>query len=650
MVETAEIGAWNLGLSVKEHKRKERVLIDHDDVLKHQMKQILVETESEKEADQVVAVLDQLEDEYDEILCDPNFMKQKRLKERNKKFDQEVLSNFEKQAHAIEVRKRECRKTLVSLFHHLPEISRHLPELNKLSCLGMIQICSVTEDFEKLRDLDGEAVQLVQSRENEQKFVIKECGRHDKSEMIRLLAKTADTLSKLCHPSVLELKAVLRDETLDAWYLQFPFISGGSLQDWLNVAGYNNQDQRLMRKKRTILRKILLGLAYIHSKRIIHRDLKPQNIFLTSDGDPVIGDFDAAYDEQRGLKTLLTTRQKGGFTRVYCAPEIDSPTIPSSPALDMYSFGVVCYQMYTGILYEKYRGVELDKIPELLSPHLDVNYKEHKECLLHEHPKFRPSAQELLCSPFFSTEEEEEKSEQRRNSDILMMNLLYIKKKISDLRSKREEDVTADLRIKRNSDGTMDKDGVRALLATLNDVEWLGHWVVTFEGESGIDGGGLRKEFINGCFEALAFAPPDALFVCEGDDSDNYIVSAQANESNLETCGKLLTRALLYDDLIDSASKVGDIMWKFLLDPDCEVTMADFKTCQPLSSYLQLQRYRVFTDEDFAAHWLNFALLEGCESEAVTTRNRERFIKARMQSSLIDCRKSKWLVWRTSSE
>ena len=51
--------------------------------------------------------------------------------------------------------------------------------------------------------------------------------------------------------------------------------SGTNLREFINVR-FDEEEQKIQ-----ILRGILEGLAYIHSKKIIHRDLKPANIFLT---------------------------------------------------------------------------------------------------------------------------------------------------------------------------------------------------------------------------------------------------------------------------------------------------------------------------------------------------------------------------------
>jgi translation initiation factor 2-alpha kinase 4 len=64
--------------------------------------------------------------------------------------------------------------------------------------------------------------------------------------------------------------------------------SGINLREFINH-NFNDEEQKIQ-----LLRGILEGLAYIHSKHIIHRDLKPANIFLTDQNKVKIGDFGLA--------------------------------------------------------------------------------------------------------------------------------------------------------------------------------------------------------------------------------------------------------------------------------------------------------------------------------------------------------------------
>lgn len=116
-----------------------------------------------------------------------------------------------------------------------------------------------------------------------------------------------------------------------------------------------------------VLRQILFGLAYIHSQRIIHRDLKPANIFYGSGGDIKLGDFGLAKfissqgdnvtegtDNERsapsspqGPKASIPIDMTGVCgTSFYMSPEIEQGWANYDNKVDMYSLGVVAFELW----------------------------------------------------------------------------------------------------------------------------------------------------------------------------------------------------------------------------------------------------------------------------------------------------------------
>jgi serine/threonine protein kinase len=125
-------------------------------------------------------------------------------------------------------------------------------------------------------------------------------------------------------------------------YLTMAFIDGrplsraiaeGRLGDGRAVAG--------------LTRKIARGLQKAHEQGVIHRDLKPDNIMLDADGEPVVMDFGLARRVDEDVRLTAAGRILG--TPAYMSPEqIDGDPRKIGPATDVYSLGVVLYEMLTG--------------------------------------------------------------------------------------------------------------------------------------------------------------------------------------------------------------------------------------------------------------------------------------------------------------
>lgn len=128
-------------------------------------------------------------------------------------------------------------------------------------------------------------------------------------------------------------------------YFVTPFCNRGNLEEQQMPLGSPLEVLRFFRK-------ICEGAAYAHSKGVIHRDFKPENIFITEEGDPLIGDFgicliEAAVDS---ADRMTSTMEVMG-SRWYCAPELRNGRleagISQAPA-DVYSLAKVLYWMLSG--------------------------------------------------------------------------------------------------------------------------------------------------------------------------------------------------------------------------------------------------------------------------------------------------------------
>ncbi|MCA9067883.1 MAG: serine/threonine protein kinase [Planctomycetaceae bacterium] len=124
-------------------------------------------------------------------------------------------------------------------------------------------------------------------------------------------------------------------------YLVSEFIEGGSLADQMQQRAWSHDEVA------SLIASAAAALHRAHTKGLVHRDIKPGNILLKSDGTPVIADFGLAVSEREQLAEI-----PGAIgTVAYMAPEqFRGDSHLANPQADIFSLGVILYQMLTGRL------------------------------------------------------------------------------------------------------------------------------------------------------------------------------------------------------------------------------------------------------------------------------------------------------------
>ena len=148
----------------------------------------------------------------------------------------------------------------------------------------------------------------------------------------------SQAIATLSNPNIVAVYDVSRNQ--DQEYIVMELISGITLKQYIDQKG-------LLSWKETVhfASQIARALSHAHSRGIIHRDIKPQNIMILKDGSVKVADFGIA--QLRNVENTLTSEAVGSVH--YISPEqargghVDNRS-------DIYSLGVVMYEMLTGRL------------------------------------------------------------------------------------------------------------------------------------------------------------------------------------------------------------------------------------------------------------------------------------------------------------
>jgi eukaryotic-like serine/threonine-protein kinase len=164
---------------------------------------------------------------------------------------------------------------------------------------------------------------------------------HDLKFALRF-TREARTLAKLNHPNIVSVFEF--GSVQDTYYFLMEFVDGSTLRDVVQAR------QLAPEQALAIVPHLCDALQYAHDKGIIHRDIKPENILISTEGIVKIADFGLSRilgnDSQEGL---TGTHQVMGTPR-YMAPEQMEGSRDVDHRADIYSLGVVFYEMLTGEL------------------------------------------------------------------------------------------------------------------------------------------------------------------------------------------------------------------------------------------------------------------------------------------------------------
>ncbi|MEW6404683.1 MAG: protein kinase [Chloroflexota bacterium] len=156
-------------------------------------------------------------------------------------------------------------------------------------------------------------------------------------QVLKRFEREAKSLARLAHPNIIKVHDFGEHE--GSPYLVMEYLPGGTLKKMLGQPVPWPEVFRL-------LLPVAQGVAYAHAHGILHRDIKPANILITADNKPMLTDFGIAKVLEGNNLPALTVSGMFMGTPEYMAPE--QWTGETSPQSDIYSMGIVIYEMITG--------------------------------------------------------------------------------------------------------------------------------------------------------------------------------------------------------------------------------------------------------------------------------------------------------------
>ncbi len=180
----------------------------------------------------------------------------------------------------------------------------------------------------------------ARDRQLERRVAIKILHQHyaDDPEYLERFRREARAVAQLSHPNIVTV--IDRGDDDGRQYIVFEDVEGENLKEFVLRSG------RLpVRRALELALAVADGLAFAHDQGLVHRDVKPQNVLLSREGEVKVTDFGIA----RSLHVDHGVTQTGTVlgTGEYLAPEQASGQ-PVSPATDVYSLGVVLWELLTG--------------------------------------------------------------------------------------------------------------------------------------------------------------------------------------------------------------------------------------------------------------------------------------------------------------
>lgn len=156
-------------------------------------------------------------------------------------------------------------------------------------------------------------------------------------EFIRRFRREAQSAASMSHPNIVNIFDV--GEENNEYYIVMEYVEGQTLKQYIHDHGSLTPEETVR-----ILRQVSSAVSHAHDNHIVHRDIKPQNILISPNGTAKVTDFGIS----RAISDATITHTNSVLGSVhYLSPEQAKGGYVTYQS-DLYSLGVVAYEMLTG--------------------------------------------------------------------------------------------------------------------------------------------------------------------------------------------------------------------------------------------------------------------------------------------------------------
>lgn len=169
-------------------------------------------------------------------------------------------------------------------------------------------------------------------------------GLQEDPEFTERFRREAQAIATLRHPNIVQIFDFGKHSS--GYYMVMEFIDGSDLA--VQLRRYKSNQQRLPQEQIIqIIKDVAAALDYAHSQNVVHRDVKPSNIMINQAGQSILTDFGLVMLPAHANKSTLGNTFG---TPHYVAPEQAISSAAAVDASDIYSLGIILYEMATGQL------------------------------------------------------------------------------------------------------------------------------------------------------------------------------------------------------------------------------------------------------------------------------------------------------------